>query len=68
MMTDKELEQGYSGTNLDEAVRAFKAYCEGHGSFDELDFKGWLIDVWLAERFRERSRIKNGWNANGTTG
>lgn len=50
---------------LDEAVQMFKGYCEGLNDFDELDFKEWLIDVWLVEKFIERSRVKNGWNARG---
>ena len=32
--------------NLDDAIRSFRAWCEGKDGFDELDFKEWLIDNW----------------------
>ena len=35
---------------LDEAVRRFKAYCQGDGSFDELDFKEWIIDTYVLQQ------------------
>ena len=30
--------------NLDDLIRKFKAYCQGEGDYDELDFKSDLID------------------------
>lgn len=33
------LEQAAKRANLDDAIRKFKAYCEGQGDFDELDLK-----------------------------
>lgn len=33
--------------NLDDAIRMFREYCQDEGSFDELDFKEWLIEEWV---------------------
>ena len=32
--------------NLDDAIRSFRAWCEGKDGFDELDLKEWLIESW----------------------
>lgn len=45
---------------LDEAIRKFKAYCEGEGDFDELDFKEAVID---SNKKREDGAYVAGWNA-----
>lgn len=37
---------------LDESIRKFKAYCEGEGDYDELDFKEYLIK-WRDEAEEE---------------
>jgi hypothetical protein len=33
-------------TPLDDLVRKFKGYCDGENAFDELDFKGAILD-WV---------------------
>lgn len=38
----------YKAENLDTAVQKFKAYCQGNGDYDELDFKSDLIQ-WRDE-------------------
>lgn len=51
--------------SLDEAIQSFRRWAEGGDGMDELDFKEYLYETWLPQRFIERSRIKNGWNAKG---
>ena len=47
---------------IDEAIQKFKAYCEGEGDFDELDFKEAILDY-----FEEKTVefYKNGYIAGG---
>jgi hypothetical protein len=41
---------------LDEAIRKFKAYCEGEGDFDELDLKGSVLEWCIDKRIvKEKS-------------
>lgn len=54
-----------SEMTLDEAIASFRQWVEGGEGFDELDLKEYLWGIWLPQRFIERSRIKNGWNAKG---
>ena len=39
-----------SEITLDEAIRKFKDYCQGNGDFDELDFKGYIIDIYSKQQ------------------
>ena len=41
-MTDST--QHNNEMNLDDLIDKFKAYCQGEGDYDELDFKSDLID------------------------